>query len=175
MRRVVVAVVSFSLCVGLMVGCNGPLSAPLPARLSDQNQKSADEVWTAALTPINKYDRQTWLDAFVLVKVYEYGAELVTFRSEKKWSGGKVVMEVHFERAKAEDDRFEMTVYDHAGKVLRKERYSRGDVEQTIQDLLVNKVVPEPQEVKARRDARDARLKRLEEMFTVPEKPDAPK
>lgn len=121
-----------TLFAGLLfvAGC-GPLSKPLPERLTDNDQKAVDAAWDRAVTPAGKHDRQTWLDVFVTTYAHEAGVDRLTFRSEKDLAAGKVVMEVFFERAKPADDRFVVTVLDAAGNVVRSERYTREDVKRT--------------------------------------------
>src|SRR5687767_5411722 len=117
------------ICAALIVvGC-GPVARPLPQRLSVDEQKQIDDHWNDALSPVEKHDRQTWLDVFVATQAYQVGVETLDLRSEKKWAGGRVVMEIHFDRTKPADDRFEVTVYDFVGKVLRRERYGREELE----------------------------------------------
>jgi hypothetical protein len=171
MNRVLL-VAAVGVCAGGLIGC-GPLSRPIPERLPDADQKQVDDAWNQALAPVGKHDRQTWLDVFVATQAYETGVDSLTFRSEKKWSGGRVVMEVHFDRAKPADDRFEVTVYDAAGKVLRRERYGRDEVRQTYDDLNLPGVAPkganpDPPDVAARRAAQEARLKRIEGILPKP-------
>lgn len=122
------------LAVSFAAGC-GPLSRPIPERLHPDDQKDVDASWDRALAPVNKHDRQTWLDVFVLAYAHEHGIDRLTFRSEKEYAEGKVVMEVFFDRAKPDDDRFVVTVLDPAGKAVRTERYSRDDVRRTYDDL----------------------------------------
>ncbi|QEL13811.1 hypothetical protein [Limnoglobus roseus] len=117
-----------------VVGC-GPMSRPIPERLNDVDQKSVNEAWNRALTPVGKHDRQTWLDVFVTAYAHEVGVDRLTFRSEKDLATGKVVMEVFFERAKPADDRFVVTVYDAAGKVVRTEKYNRDEVTRAVEEL----------------------------------------
>jgi hypothetical protein len=63
------------------------------------------------------------------------------FRAEKRFVGGKVVMEVWFDRARPDDDRFMVSVYDAAGKLVRTERYAREEIDTTYRDLF-----PKPHE-----------------------------
>jgi hypothetical protein len=42
---------------------------------------------------------------------------------------------VGFDRARPTDDRFVVTVHDPDGKVVRSERYSRKDIDDTLRDL----------------------------------------
>src|SRR5688500_478557 len=101
--------------VVVVAGC-GPLDRPMPTRLNPGDQKQVDAAWDAALTPVGKYDRQRWLDALVGTQAYQAGVDVLTFRSEKAFASGKVVMEVFFDRAKPGEDRFVVTVLDKAGK-----------------------------------------------------------
>lgn len=117
-----------------VVGC-GPLSQPIPERLDPENQKAVDAAWNRALTPAGQHDRQTWLDVFVTRYAHEVGVDRLSFRSEKDLTNGKAVMEVLYDRTKPDDDRFVVTVYDAAGKVLRAERFTREDVQRTYREL----------------------------------------
>ena len=160
-----VGVASFALTAAVLVGC-GPMTSPMPPRLTPNDQKEIDDAWEQALAPVGKHDRQTWLDTFVVTQAYQGGVDSLDFRSEKKWSGGKVVMEVHYETAKPAADRFEVTVYDHGGQVLRRETYGRAEVEQVQKDLLDGQNQPAPNSPEAA--ARDARLKKVEAVMPKP-------
>ena len=118
----------------LAAGC-GPLDRPMPARLDDNTQKEVNAAWDAALAPVGKYDRRRWLDALVGTQLYQFGVDTLSFRSEKAFAGGRVVMEVSFDRSKPADDRLTLTVLDPTGKPVRREVYSRAEVEQTARDL----------------------------------------
>lgn len=149
-----------------VVGC-GPLSRPIPERPDDATQKQIDAAWDAALAPVGKHDRQTWLDVFVTGYAHEFGIDTLTFRSEKRFVGGKVVMEVFYDRAKPAEDRFVVTVYDLAGKAVRQERYGREEVEATYKDfhdpqLRAAAGPNDPPEIQQRRAALEGRMRRLE-------------
>lgn len=150
-----------------LAGC-GPLNTPLPERLADDKQKEVSDVWERALSPVDGQDRQTWLDLMVGAKVYQHGVDKLELRSEKRWAGGTVVMEVRYDRAKPDDDRFTLTVLDPAGKVLRAERYNRTEVDRTVKEFTENQSEPQPNdppEVVARRAALEARMKKLDAML----------
>jgi hypothetical protein len=125
---------SLLVCLALVMGC-GPLSRPIPERLNPDDQKTVDDAWNRALTPVAKYDHQTWLDVFVTTYAHEVGVDLLTFRSEKFLKEGKVVMEVFFDRTKPVEDRFIVTVYDGQGNIIRTERYNREEVKRTYDEL----------------------------------------
>ena len=121
--------------IAALVGCGPMNSSPMPPRLSDGDQKTIDESWDRALTPVDHLDRQAMLDAFVVTQAYQSGVDRLTFRSEKKFSGGLVVMEIHFDRAKPDDDRFDVTIQDPNGNELRRINYTRPEIELTARDL----------------------------------------
>jgi hypothetical protein len=107
----------------------------MPARLEPEVQKKIDEGWEKALAPVDHLDRQAMLDALIFTQAYQDGVDRLSFYSEKKFSGGLVVMEIHFDRAKPDDDRFEVVVQDPNGKELRRLRYTRPEIESTARDL----------------------------------------
>ncbi len=151
-----------------LAGC-GPMIAPMPARLDVDLQKQIDAEWEKSLTPIDKHDHQMWLDVFVGTGVYQHGVDKLYFRSEKSYSGGLVVMEVHFDRALPNDDRFEVKVIDPNGKILRAERYGREAVEKTYRELFTglsqDPANPNPPDF-AEKQA--ARLAKIYELFPKP-------
>ncbi len=119
-----------------VAGC-GPMQVPMPPRLDDEGQKKIDEGWDRALQPVEHFNHQTLLDMLMVTRGYEAGVDRLTFRSEKRVAVGTVVMEVHFDRAAPLEDRFEVQILDEAGKVLRKERYTREEIEKTNRELFV--------------------------------------
>lgn len=155
----------FLVAVFVAAGC-GPLHQPMPARLDADTQKDIDAAWDAAVTPVEKYDRGRWLDALIGTRAYQVGVDTLHLRSEKAVAGGRVVMQIVFDRAKPDDDRFVVTVFDPAGVVVREERYSRADVDQTVRDLYDTPpgVVGAAADAR-RRAAADARWKQIEEIF----------
>jgi hypothetical protein len=154
-----VGVALCALGAAAVVGC-GPMAGPMPPRLEANDQKQIDDAWEQALAPVGKHDRQTWLDTFVVTQAFQVGVDSLDFRSEKKWSGGKVLMVIHCERARPEGDLFEVTVYDHGGQVLRRERYGRAEIEAAQKALMDGQNQPAPGSPEAA--ARDARLKKVE-------------
>jgi hypothetical protein len=149
-------------------GC-GPMKSPLPQRFEPETQKVIDESWNRAFTPQDKLGRQELLDVMVGVQAYQLGVDTFTLRAEKKFDGGKVVMEVAFDRAKPDGDRFEVGVYDAAGKLVRTERYARKEIEETYNALFVvpaeNAGVPEGPGMAARRAEHKARWEKIWSVF----------
>ena len=119
-----------------VTGC-GPMQVPMAPRLDDQGQKKIDEAWDQAVQPVNRYDHQALLDVLLVTRAYQAGVDKLTFRSEKRVATGTVVMEVHYDRAIPGEDRFEVQFVDRDGRKVRKERYSREEVEKTYKELLV--------------------------------------
>lgn len=148
------------------VGC-GPLTAPLPVRLSPETQKAFDDGWNRSLTPPEKLGHQELLDVLVGTQAYQLGIDTFTFRAEKRFAGGKIVMEAWYDREKPNDDRFEVTVYDTAGEWVRTERYTRKEIEDTYHDLfgITTKDNGVAKEARARRTDYEARLERIRSLF----------
>ncbi|HVS40052.1 MAG TPA: hypothetical protein VMS17_31120 [Gemmataceae bacterium] len=124
-------------CALALCGC-GPMQMPMPVRLDDENQKQIDEAWNKALTPIDHFDHQAMLDAFLISHAYQVGVDKLSFHSEKMTATGLVVMEIHFDRSLPAEDRFEVRIYDAALKLLRLEAYSRQEIEREYRELFVD-------------------------------------
>jgi hypothetical protein len=118
-----------------VVGC-GPLQKPMVHRPSDTQQQEIDDAWNRALSPVDKLDRQEWLDLFVGAQAYQLGVDKLMFRSEKAFANGRVVMEVHYDREAPDKDVFLVQVLDDKSNLVRTERYSRQDVEDTYKLLV---------------------------------------
>jgi hypothetical protein len=139
------SVIAISLSLTALVGCGPMGSGPMPPRLEADEQKKIDQAWENALNPVDHLDRQATLDALVVSQAYQAGVDRLTFRSEKQFSGGVVVMEIHFDRAKPNDDRFEVTVRNQGGKELRRLVYNRTEVETTYRELNDPRFAGQPQ------------------------------
>jgi hypothetical protein len=131
--RTWLAITLWSACL-ITSGC-GPLTMPMAHRLDEKGQQEFDAGWDRALSPVDRLDHQSLLDMICGVQAYQYGVDKLHFRSEKAFATGTIVMEVHFDRTLPDADRFEVSVVDAQGKVLRSERYNRQEVEQTYRDL----------------------------------------
>lgn len=135
-------------CAGGLVlsGC-GPMRAPLPERLDDEQQKAVNESWDKALAPVGRFGNQALLDVLMTSCAYQYGVDKLDFRSEKSFAGGRVVMEVQFDRLEPERDLFSVTVQDRQGNVLRRENYKREQIENTYRELFV-----EPEAIRRKKE-----------------------
>jgi hypothetical protein len=117
------------LCVALS-GC-GPLLSPMLPRLTAEDQQKIDQVWDNLLTPPQRVDRQTLLDVNVVYWLYSLGVDRLHMSSEKYFNGGIVVMQIDCDRANPDSDEFAITVLDQRGRTIRRERYSRADVDES--------------------------------------------
>lgn len=132
MKRFALPVLACALVVA--IGC-GPMQSPLPQRFDPELQKDIDSSWNRAFSPADKLAHQDLLDVMVGTQAYQFGVDTFMLRAEKRFVGGKVVMEVGFDRARPDDDRFMVSVYDTAGKLVRTERYAREEIDNTYREL----------------------------------------
>lgn len=160
-----------SLAVALS-GC-GPLRAPMPPRLDDDSQKSVNESWEKALSPVDRFNNQALLDTLLVTGAYQCGVDKLEFRSEKTFSGGVVVMEIRYDRSAPDRDRFTVTVRDRQGNVLRQEHYGREQIETTYHELSIDlnnlrwkreQGIASAEELQKLKDY-EARLARIESVF----------
>ena len=121
--------------LGFMLCGRGPLLLPMSMPLDEESQRMIDGAWNNMLTPVNRVDHQTLLDTIVTYWLFQLGVDRLHMVSEKYLSSGKVVMEIDCDRADPSADQFTVTVVDDRGKTLRRERYSRDDVNQSAAAL----------------------------------------
>src|SRR5450755_4458451 len=93
-------VTALALSIIPLIGCGPMGNGPMPARLEADSQKKIDDAWEKALAPVDHLDHQAMLDTMVVTQAFQAGVDRLEFRSEKKFSGGMVVMEIHFDRTK---------------------------------------------------------------------------
>jgi len=101
--------------------------------LAEEDQKTFDGMWNNMLTPVNRVDRQTLLDTVNVYMMFQLGVDRLHLTSEKYLASGKVVMEVDCDRASPLTDQFTITVLDERGRTVRRERYSRAEVDESAQ------------------------------------------
>ncbi len=121
----------FVVLIGL-TGC-GPLVLPMLPTLNAEDQGRIDQMWDNMLTPVQRVDRQTLLDANIVFGMYTMGVDRMHMTSEKYFHGGTVVMDIDCDRANPAVDQFTITVRDGRGRTLRRERYTRAEVEESAQ------------------------------------------
>jgi len=131
--RTVLATVMLVL-LATLAGC-GPLFVPMLPRLEPAEQAKVDQMWDNLLTPVQRVDHQTLLDANVRYWMYTVGVDRMRMTSEKHFTGGKAVMEIDCDRANPDADQFTITIFDDRGRTLRRERYSRAEVEESSRML----------------------------------------
>lgn len=118
----------------LLTGC-GPLFVPMLPRLKPEDQQAVDQMWDNLLTPVQRVDRETLLDANIAYWMYAIGVDRMQMRSEKYFSGGTAIMEMDCDRANPDVDQFSITVVDTRGRTVRRERYTRAEVEGSAKAL----------------------------------------
>ncbi len=126
--------------IASMTGC-GPLVSPMAPRLEPEMQRQVDQAWDNLLTPVRRVDRQTLLDANIAFWMYTMGVDRLHMVSQKCFSGGTAIMEIDCDRANADSDQYTITVLDRQGRTVRRERYSRSDVEESSKMLVTGDVV----------------------------------
>lgn len=129
MRYLLVPLIAFA------AGCNGPLTKPMIDRLDEKSQAKIDEVWENMVTPPDQLDRTLLLDVILSAQLYQHGVDSMRFVSEKTVGDGLVVMEIRFDREEPLFDEFCVSYIDRRGRELRRERYSRDDINDEIQIL----------------------------------------
>lgn len=117
-------------------GC-GPFVMPMVPRLAPDQQASVDAAWSSALAPPDRLDRQALLDGLMASHAYQVGVDRMTYRSEKSFDAGMAVMDIAFDRMNPGVDRFTVTIFDRAGRIVRQEHYDRALVENTYSELFV--------------------------------------
>jgi hypothetical protein len=130
-----IAITSVGLLAVSLVGCGPMGSGPMPPRLEADAQQSINNAWENAINPPERVERQPLLDALILTQAYQAGVDRLLFHSEKDFSGGTVVMEIHFDRLRPNDDRFEVRILDKTGMTLRELTYNRAEIEKAYREL----------------------------------------
>ncbi len=119
----------------LAVGCSGPLTQPMVARLPDEAQQETDILWDTMLTPSDRLGRLALLKVVLSGQLYQSGVDRLEMVSEKRVEDGFVVMRVSYDREHPGLDEFVMELVDDEGTQLRHERYSRREVEAHVESL----------------------------------------
>lgn len=158
--------------IGLLgVAACGPIIVPMGSHLTPDQQQVVDQSWQRALAADDELGRQGWLDLMVGSFAFQYGVDRFHFTSEKEVDNRLAVMEVRFNRAQPDDDAFEITVFDGERKILRKERYNRADVEESIAAMYDTNASADAQSENWKRltQDREARRHRIERIFPRPD------
>ena len=148
----------------LLTGC-GPMFLPATVPLSPEEQKQVDSMWDNLLSPVNRVNRQTLLDAILVYWLFQSGVDRLHMTSETYFAHGKAVMEIDCDRANPQADQFSITVLDDRGRTQRRERYSRADIEKSAADLSV--AIPTTQPCRETPEQRQHRLEQERRMRAV--------
>ena len=150
------------------VGCHGPLTKPMVDRLDEGTQQKVDDAWVNMLTPPERLDRTLLLDVILSGQLHQFGVDYLRLVSEKHVGLGLVVMEVRYDREDPAFDEFTVTYLDSEGYEVRRERFTREDVNERV-DFLFSPISfwedmdPELRQEKelltAEREARQAEIK----------------
>lgn len=134
------------LMAGLLMasaGC-GPLSQPMVVRLPPEKQAEADSAWQNMFDPPDRLDRTLLLDVLIANQYYQMGVDRLAMTSEKDIPSGRIVMAVSYDRHKPEYDAFAITYYGHGGRQMRREVFTRVDVERRMSFLFNLKPTENP-------------------------------
>lgn len=155
----------------VVVGCHGPLGKPMVDRLDDETQMAVDEVWLKMFTPVDRMDRSLLLDVIVAGQLHTYGVDYLQLSSQKRVGDGLVVMDVGFDRDQPEFDEFSVRYVDGRGREVRRERFSRAEVEESfaflfgqVQAALETEALT-PEEVESRQAEWEARMEEIREVL----------
>ena len=148
----------------LLSGC-GPLTAPLTLPLCPDQQKIVDQSWNNMLAPADRLDRELLFDVVAAGSLYQLGVDRLHLRSEKNYNHGRVIMEIDCDRASPNTDQFTITILDERAQTMRRERYTRQEIEERMRDLcevsITQKDKPESPEQAQRRLEREKHHQRI--------------
>ena len=128
-------IVSAALAAG---GC-GPLLLPMVPRPTPEQQQRVDAMWHNMLDPRRNLDRQVLLDVLTNDYLYGYGIDRATFHSEKTVDGTLVQMDVTYDQSRPQRDTFTVTLFDEHGQLLRREAYTRDEVNDSLGPGLITR------------------------------------
>ena len=174
MRLVLVAVCLF------VVGCHGPLTKPMVDRLDEETQQKVDDAWLNMFTPPDGLDRTLLLDVILSGQLHQYGVDYLRLVSEKHVGDGLVVMEVRYDREDAAFDEFSVSYVDNEGYEVRRERFTREEVEEEIRFLLTQEEVTDDMDAETREAVelriaeREARMEEIQAVLAPLQEDDSP-
>jgi len=168
---IVSAVCQLLLFVDMAAGAGcGPTTQPMVQRLPPESQQQVDVAWDNMLTPPSRLDRALLLDVIVCNRFHQTGVDRLVLRSEKRTRQGTVVLEVNFEKNDPARDEFVVRLVNSNGVELRRERYSRNDVETSTRLLwsgvsdveTPDMTADERADVKKRRERHEQRARQIQ-------------
>jgi hypothetical protein len=116
------------------VGC-GPMQRPMVYRLEAEQQKTVDQCWENIMARQQKIDHQGLLDVMITYYLPTIGIDSAQYHAEKTVGDKLVAFDVIFDRTRPQRDAFSVTVFDSRGTIIRQEKYTRSEVDQTCIDL----------------------------------------
>lgn len=146
MRFVLTAICLF------VVGCRGPLTKPMVDRLGEETQQKVDDAWANMFAPPDRLDRILMLDVILSGQLHQFGVDYLRLVSEKHVGEGLVVMEVRYDREDPMFDEFTVAYLDREGYEVRRERFTREEVEERIDFLFTNEIVTEDMDSELREE-----------------------
>lgn len=123
------------LMVASAIGCHGPLTKPMVDPLNEEDQKTIDDSWTNLLTPSDRHDRLLLLDVILSKQLFQVGVDRLQMTSEKTVGGDLLIMEVRFDRQQPEFDQFTITLVGHDQRELRREKFTRFEIDERLMYL----------------------------------------
>ncbi len=118
----------------VVVGC-GPMNKPMVDPLEDEHQAAVDEMWENMLSPVDHLDRMLLLDTVVAGAMFHLGVDRLHLVSEKDLGAGVACMEVLYDREDPESATFAIAYLDTTGRELRREEYTRDEVNERFELL----------------------------------------
>ena len=148
------------------------MTKPMVSRIEPERPKEVDNSWENMFTPPDRLDDLLLLDVILANRFYETGVDRLEMTSQKRVKDGWVTMEVGFDREHPELDEFVVTLVNGKGIELRRERYTREEVDARFEFLSLAKggvvVTPAGEDVQQTPEALEARRvevqARLEEL-----------
>ncbi len=134
-RRLRFYVVSLAASSCALAGCHGPLAKPMVDRLDVEQQQAVDDAWHNMFDPPQRLDPTLLLDVILAQQLHQAGVDSLHLVSEKRVGDGLVVMEVWYDRDEPAGDEFTLAYVDAEGDEIRRERYTRDEVEERFQFL----------------------------------------
>ena len=134
LTRAVVLGVNVVACLAA-IGCEGLDASPMAYRADESAQRVRDEYWRNLIASQGMLDRDKFLHALMEHQPFQFGIDTLRLSSRKVSDGQAIEMEITYERSKPSWDAFSVIIRAENGEVIRREVYSREDVEQQKMDF----------------------------------------
>jgi hypothetical protein len=160
----------------LLTGCNAPFGiVPMPQRLDPGQQQRYEYGWDHFVQLAPTVERGAILDTLLFSQGWYTGVDRLYLVSEKQVGDVVVIMQSRFDRSRPDEDLFSVTFYDQKRDVVvRLEEFTPGEMQEAYDLYLTPEGESECEspEARAERMARleekNARLRRVEELFPQP-------